>query len=118
MSQFYNEMAAVADELITEFGVAMTVIRTEDDDSQTVRTTVGLILDPMTYRTRPVELSAIDRRGICVRLFKDVNGVVDPNFLIKDTDRIQIYGNWIITRVDPVRPADTLLAVRFEMRPG
>lgn len=118
MSQFYDEMAQVADGLLSEYGVAMTVLRTEDDNSITTRTTIGLILDPMTYRTRPVELSAIDRRGICQRLFKDELGVVDSSFLLKDTDRIQINGDWIVTRVDPVRPADTLLAVRFEMRPG
>lgn len=108
MSQFYDEMAQLVVDLLTEFGMLVTIHRTLPDASVVNYETIGVFTDPTSYRIRPVSLDTIPRRATLV-------GTVEP----KDTDRLVAGGvSMIITRVDVVKPADKILAYRVELADG
>lgn len=106
---FYSEMAELVQSMLSDFGTDITLTRTDpvtgDVTSYTIR---GCFTDPVTYRIRPVELGQPDIRIVCDNAVKPM-----------DTDTIvHSRGQWIVTRVDPIQPASTVLGYRIEGQVG
>ena len=108
-TQFYNEMAQVVTDLIQEFGVDMTVTRTDVDTAAVSSFTIrALFISQTPLAIAAVVLGAVDCRLVC-----------DNKQAIMDTDRLDVNGGtWILTKVTPIQPADVILGYKAEMRIG
>lgn len=106
---FYIEMADLLLEMLGEFGVDFAVTRTDPTNGAVTNFTIrGILVDPVSYRLHPVELNPVDKKFIC-----------DNKSMIQDSDAVVVNGQrYILTRVDPIRPADYTLGYKAEMRIG
>lgn len=109
MTQFYDEMAQLVKDLLAEFGTDITLNRTDlKTGNVTTSTLRGVFTDPNSYRIRPIELTG-----------REVRIVVDSQIQVLVTDRLtHARGTFIINRIDPIQPADTVLGYRIEAKAG
>lgn len=109
MTQFYDEMVQLVIDQLAEFGTDILVRRTDLKTAAVTEFTVrGIFVDPNSYRIRPLELTG-----------REVRIVVDNKSQVLVTDRlVHARGTFIINRIDPIQPADTLLGYRIEGKVG
>ena len=108
MSQFYDEMAQLVIDMLAQYGMPMTIRRTDVQTGvPSDHPITGLFIDPTQYVIPDAQLEPADRRV-----------VIDNTFEPLETDRILAQGSWIAIRVKKIQPADKLLGFRVDLRAG
>lgn len=117
MTAFYDDMAATATELLTEFGKAL----------QLRRASAGTY-DPVTGTTTGATITYADIIGIFIRITQDYAAtnevqqgdrlmVIGPSVAPQMTDKVVVGASALtIVNIVPINPAGTPLAYKLQVR--